>query len=129
MCYATIATMCTYYEREGDTYTRHMEKAHPVEFGITPTQTLLNFWPGAGSGTGSSQTSGLCSSSLLKYDHQNGLNVVSRFAVMKHFPLNAFDNYEFELSMRQVYNNSAKQLSRTSVTRAVVRQSLEKKVQ
>ena len=85
-----------------------MEKAHPVEFGITPTQSQLNFGLGAGSGTGSSQTSGMCSSSLLKYDHKIALNVMSRFVVIKNFPSNVFDNNELELSMRQVYNASCK---------------------
>ena len=48
---------------------------------------------------------------------------------MKHFPFNAFDNDAFESSMRQVYNAAARKLSRTSMTRAVVRQCMEKKVQ
>ena len=98
------------------TLRHHLTTKHPVECGVTATQTQLNFPPG-GSASGSGPQSG---NPLFKYDPKTVTEAFTRWAAMKHFPFGTFDDKKYEVTMQTSFNVAAKIIGRMSVQRSTI---------
>ena len=56
-------------------------------------------------------------------------DVMTIWAIMKHFPFDTFDDKKYEVTMQSAFNVATNKISRMTVQRSTIRQCLEKIVE
>ncbi|KAI3474587.1 hypothetical protein Pfo_029589, partial [Paulownia fortunei] len=91
---------------------RHVEKKHPVEFGIDRTQTQMPSFASSGAGGGNDL-------SLFKYNDVRCRENLARFISVEHLSFSFANKFFFNELIQTTYNPAAKGVPRTTLTRYV----------